>query len=185
MYIPYDENKKLTVINLFGGPGVGKSVTAARLFANMKTHGMKVELIHEIAKDLVWEQRYNMFGEQDYIFAHQHRLIRRLVHHDIDYAVVDSSILLTLFYMKDEFPQSFRQFVIDVFNSYNNINILLSRNPNFEYQQWGRNESEEESKVIDNTIQQYFDSSNTPYTVVQAGDEAERMILDVVLNQSR
>jgi signal recognition particle GTPase len=33
---PWSENKNLTVINFFGGPGTGKSTTAAELFALMK-----------------------------------------------------------------------------------------------------------------------------------------------------
>ena len=32
-------------INIFGGPGVGKSTTAALLFAEMKKSGLKAKLI--------------------------------------------------------------------------------------------------------------------------------------------
>ena len=49
----YADNKKLTVVNFFGGPGCGKSTTAAFLFGHMKVSDYKVELIHEVAKDFV------------------------------------------------------------------------------------------------------------------------------------
>lgn len=152
----YLDNKKLTVINFFGGAGIGKSTTAAELFAKMKKKNYKVELVHEVAKDYVWEQWDHIFGEQDYIFAHQNRLIRRLTMHDVDYAIVDSSILLSLFYMPWDFPQSFRSFVEDAFLTYDNINILLQRNPEIPYIQEGRNESPDQAKAVDEQIADYF-----------------------------
>lgn len=47
----------MKVINLFGGPGIGKSTLAAGLFEHMKIAGFNVELVNEYAKDMVWEQR--------------------------------------------------------------------------------------------------------------------------------
>lgn len=178
--MPWIDNKRLTIVNFFGGPGCGKSTTAAFLFGNMKVNNFKVELIHEVAKDFVWEDWGHIFGEQDWIFAHQHRLTRRLIGHDIDYAVVDSSILLSLFYMPDDFPQSFRPFVRDVFDSYNNINIFIDRNPDLPYVQAGRNEDERQAIEIDNRIRQYFKDTNTFAYHVQAGKNAAADCLDIV-----
>ncbi len=39
---------------MFGGPGTGKSTSAAGLFFKMKLAQMEVELVTEYAKDLVW-----------------------------------------------------------------------------------------------------------------------------------
>lgn len=176
----YADNKKLTVVNFFGGPGCGKSTTAAFLFGHMKVSDYKVELIHEVAKDFVWEDWGHIFGEQDWIFAHQHRLTRRLIGHDIDYAVVDSSILLSLFYMPDDFPQSFRPFVRDVFDSYNNINIFIDRNPDLPYVQAGRNEDERQAIEIDQRIRQYFKDTNTFAYHVMAGKNAAADCLEII-----
>lgn len=41
-------------INIFGGPGVGKSTISSGLFYQMKTRGYKVEFISEYAKDLTY-----------------------------------------------------------------------------------------------------------------------------------
>lgn len=178
----YSDNKKLAVVNFFGGPGCGKSTTAAGLFAEMKKKDFNVELIHEAAKDFKWEDWDHIFGEQDYIFAHQHRLIRRLTRHEIDYAVVDSSILLSLFYMPDDFPQSFRPFVREVFDSYDNINIVLARNPNIHYVQTGRNESEQQAIDIDRKVRQYFEDAGIPHHWVMAGDHAVSDCMDIVVS---
>lgn len=181
----YADNKKLTVINFFGGPGCGKSTTAAFLFGHMKVNNDKVELIHEVAKDFVWEDWGHIFGEQDWIFAHQHRLTRRLIGHDIDYAVVDSSILLSLFYMPDDFPKSFRPFVRDVFDSYNNINIFIDRNPNLPYIQAGRNEDEQQAIEIDRRIRAYFEENQIPCYHVTAGPTAAMDCFKVVTQHPR
>jgi len=47
------------VINLLGGPGVGKSTAAAKLFAKYKDEGKSVELVREYVKDWAWEGRKN------------------------------------------------------------------------------------------------------------------------------
>ena len=179
--ISFEDNKRLSVVNFFGGSGCGKSTTAALLFGEMKKKNLKVELIHEWIKgEGVWEQRLGLFSEQDYIFAHQHRLIRRLVGHDIDYAVVDSSILLGLFYRPDWYPKSFDQFLVDVFNTYDNINIFLERNSSIQYIQAGRNQNEQEAIVKDNLIRDYFDLHNIQYHVVQAGGNAVNECLKII-----
>ena len=177
----YDDNRKLTVVNLFAGPGAGKSVLAADLYSLAKKNQLKVELVHEVAKDFVWEKWSHIFGEQDFIFAHQHRLIRRLVYHDIDYCIVDSSILLALFYRPEWFPESFDKFVVDVFSSYDNFNVFVKRNPALPYQQWGRNETLEQAEAIDKRVQDYFDQRGIPYITVTAGDGADKQVFDALI----
>lgn len=43
------------VINIFGGPGVGKSTVAAGLFYRLKCLHYSVELVEEFAKYLVYQ----------------------------------------------------------------------------------------------------------------------------------
>jgi len=167
---PWSDNKKLTVVNLYGGPGVGKSVTAAELFPKMKRANMKVELVHEIAKDYVWERWDHIFQEQDYITAHQHRLQRRLVGHDIDYVVVDSALLLGLIYAPKDYPSSFAPFLKDVYNSYTNVNIFLKRSDTFEYDNNGRNQSLEQAIQIDAEVLAMLNKEQIPTYTVASGD---------------
>ena len=175
------DNKNLTIINFFGGPGATKSTTASGLFHEMKKRHDKVELISEWIKgEGVWERRHLLFGEQDYIFAHQHRSQRRLVGHDIEYAITDSPLLLGLFYLPPDFPSSFTQFARDISDTYNNINIFIDRNPDLPYVQEGRNEDLASAIQIDTNIRKYFDDHNIDKYHIQAGDDAVRQALLVV-----
>lgn len=80
---------KTKVINLYGGPGTGKSTTAGALFAEMKFRGINCEYVQEYAKDKAWEFGTNhlgipkVFQAQEYIFGKQHFRLRRCAQ-DVD-----------------------------------------------------------------------------------------------------
>lgn len=174
------ENKKLTVINFFSGPGSGKSTIAAGVFCKMKKNNMKVELVHEVAKDFIWDETYHMFTEQDYIFAEQHRLIRRLVRHDIDYAVVDSSLVLGLLYMPDWYPKSLSTLILEVFNTYTNINIFIQRNHKFQYVEEGRNETYEQAIEKDEQMRHMLADCGIPYKSFLNEERVEDRIVEYI-----
>lgn len=67
----------MKVINLFAGPGSGKSTTCAGVFSKLKLAGVNCEMALEYAKDKVWEQSFHTLDNQIYIFGKQlHRLWR-------------------------------------------------------------------------------------------------------------
>jgi len=88
----------MLVINIFGGPGVGKSTLAAEVFAHFKKNKLNIELVTEYAKDLVWEERNNILKDQLYILAKQNRRLERLRNKGIDVVVTDSPLLLGKIY---------------------------------------------------------------------------------------
>ena len=67
----------LTSINIFGGPGSGKSTTAASIFAELKRQHKNVELSVEYAKGRVYEEHFSIFEDQVFIFAQQLRQYHR------------------------------------------------------------------------------------------------------------
>lgn len=74
----YSPIAPLRVVNLFAGPGAGKSTLATGVFHELKLQGINCEYVSEIAKDLTWEKRHNSLNFQLYVFAKQHRDIERL-----------------------------------------------------------------------------------------------------------
>jgi len=140
------------VINLFGGPGSGKSTTAAGLFYKMKLKHMSVELVSEYAKKLLYSNRLdNMLDQQEYIFAKQNAMLHTL-RDRVDYAITDSPLLLSNVYVSDDWAcvKPFKELVNQTFETYENLNFVLRRPSQF--QQYGRRHNQEESKALDSEV---------------------------------
>lgn len=164
----------MKVINLFGGPNSGKSTTAAELFAEMKKAGMAVELVTEYAKDMVWEQRHNILGEQQYIFAKQQRRLTRL-RGQVEWAITDSPLLFCAVYAHGDEPQSFFTNVVESFHQFENINIFFPRNPKFVFHREGRTQAESELEGLDAEIIHIL-PPQTKWLDVKTGDYAGQII---------
>lgn len=148
------------VVNLFGGPSVGKSTMAAGVFCLLKMHGMECELVTEFAKDLVWEERYNTLKNQQYIFAKQYHKLWRLLD-KVNIIVTDSPLLLSVVYKPKECVNSFITNVIDTINKSENLNVILTRNS--EYNEKGRYQNEEQAKEVDAKIKRKLLLHNMPW----------------------
>ena len=174
----------MKVINLWGGPGAGKSTTAAGLFFRMKIAHMNVELVHEYAKDLVWDKRFDILSnDQLYISAKQNRRLARLIEHDVEWAVTDSPLLLGLLYVNDgrnttENGEDFSNFITQKFSEYDNYNIFLNRvKP---YVGIGRVQTEDEAKIIDQEVKQLLDSKGFLYYTVDGDESAPQKIMEIL-----
>lgn len=139
--------RNLKVINIFGGPGTGKSTTAAYIFHDLKCSGKNVELVTEYAKDMVWEGRSNVLSDQLYMAAKQNRKLERLVDQGLEMAITDSPLILGALYQSPDYYELFEPFLVEVYNSYQNFNIYLKRST--EYNPLGRNQTLEEAIAID------------------------------------
>ena len=117
----------MLVINLFGVPCAGKSTGAAYIFSQLKMKGVNAELVTEFAKDKVWEDNTEVFKNQAYLFGKQSYRLSRC-RDKVECIVTDSPLPLSIFYNNDpSLTENFNKSVMDVFNSYNNINYLLLR----------------------------------------------------------
>lgn len=160
-----------TYINLFGGPGVGKSTTAASLFVEMKKAGLKVELVTEVAKDFVWEDRSTTLTIQPYITIKQFRNLVRLKG-KVDYVITDAPILLGCMYADryaPTLPLSYKQFIVDLHNQELNpsVNIVLQRS--FEYDSTGRYQTKQEAEEFDNDIMRILNDNKIRWELAYPG----------------
>lgn len=173
--------KKKYVINLFAGPGSGKSTSCAGIFRLMKLKGLDVELVTEYAKDVVWEQNYTQLSDQIYIFAQQHRRVSRIFDHDIDIVVTDSPIIMGATYISKDYYSNLLPLMVEVWNSYENINFFINRPP--KYVSTGRTQTHEEAIEKDNEIKKLLSDYNIPYTIVDRDDpNLCENIVDQVIN---
>jgi len=169
------------IVNMFAGPGAGKSTTASALFTLLKLHqGIDCELVPEYAKDLVWEERQHTFQNQHYIFSkQQHRIWR--VANKVDVVITDSPMLLSNIYRRDTTSNSFKAMVLEEFNKYNNLNFFIERTK--EYVESGRNETKEQALEVDSVIKSYL-SENKIYFYPITGDiEGINVALATIFNE--
>jgi len=164
----------MKVINLFGGPGSGKSTTAAGIFYRMKQQHASIELVTEYAKDMVYDGQGELLRggkHQSYIFARQHYRIQRLVGH-VDWAVTDGPMLLTLVYMDPTAPDAEALTIMAKtgHSLYENHNFYLVRPDTF--QQYGRVHDEAESRSIDHKILSMLEENNVPFMAAETGPTA-------------
>lgn len=158
----------LLVVNLFGGPGTGKSTYATRLFSELKMHGVNCEYVSEYAKDLVWDDDLAKLGDQLYVTAKQNRKLMRLIG-KVDVAVSDAPLLLGLHYAPPEYLGNvYAALVRNLFADYNNLNIFLTRPPGKVYQPHGRCETEDEARQIDEALLQVLKRGEHPFHVLPA-----------------
>ena len=169
-------------VNLFAGPGAGKSTTAAGVFHKLKLFGVTTELVTEFAKDLVWESRTACLGNQMYVMGEQFRRLHRL-DGKVEVVVTDSPILLGMIYGKMgnlKLPDSFYDTMSWAYKLYSSegLTYFLNRvkpfNPN------GRNQSLEESRQIDQDIYDLLHKNDVNYKLIDGNEEAVSIIFDDV-----
>ena len=153
--------KNTLVVNLFAGPGAGKSTGAAYIFSMIKMAGVDAEYVNEYAKDKVWEDNKEVFKCQFLITGKQAYKILRCVG-KVDVVITDSPIAIGAQYCQDN--PYLKDACLYEFNKYNNLNIFINRvkkyNPN------GRHQTEEEAKKIDESTKQWLKDNKIDYIEV-------------------
>ncbi len=140
------------VVNLFAGPGAGKSTLAAMVFAHIKALGplVSVELAPEVAKEMVFEERALALNTQEYILGQQRLRIERLIG-KIDVIITDAPILNSAIYAPSGYPGCFMEFVRWCHHRHPSFNIFVDR-PASVYESAGRYHTEIEALALDQQI---------------------------------
>lgn len=168
-----------TYINIFGGPGAGKSTNAARLFSILKLEGYNTELVTEVAKDFVWEEREKTMEIQPYITMKQYRNLFRL-RGKVDFVVSDSPLLMGVLYARKyspELPESYERLIQDLHNDFisPSLNIMLTRG--HKYDTNGRYQTEEQAEELDEDLIKVLEDSFVDFHLMN-GDDLSTFILE-------
>lgn len=174
---------KTFVVNLFGGPGVGKSTLAAEVFVGLKKRDVQTEFIQEYVKAWAWEGKPVGTFDQLYILAKQLKLETRL-YGKVDVIITDSPLLLSPIYerfygSKNSMSEAAALAVLKTAEDGGviHLNYLLPRT--VAYDPRGRFQNEEEAKAVDRWIQTYLEYHKLPVIQVPPDDRAGFILTDV------
>lgn len=153
-------NKNTIVVNLFAGPGAGKTTCAWEIASELKKRGIETEYVSEYTKELVWDNNLDMLDgslkNQQILYNEQSRRINRLLG-KVDVIVTDSPTILATMYLKEP-NKTFENKAIKDFKENQNFNLFINRGKDF--QQSGRIHNLQESKAIDNKIKQLLKAND-------------------------
>ncbi len=165
------------VVNLFAGPGSGKSTTAAGIFSLLKMHDVKCEYVQEYAKDIMWEKTLTVYYNQMYILGEQHKRQHRLLD-QVDVMVTDSPLLMQCVYVEAKWYQDL---CVKLHHDFDNKNYFLGRVKEFEDK--GRREDLAAAIKIDIDIKELLRSTGTSYVYLDGDFSAVNQITDEVLQK--
>ncbi len=163
------------VVNLFGGPDVGKSTSMAAIFAQLKIQQVSCEMAPEFAKDKVWEGSAHVLDNQIYVFGKQHHRIARL-DGKVGVIICDSPLLNSILYYRGSNPH-FAPAVFVEFNRFHNLNVVLAR-PDRPYDPSGRLQTEEQAKLLDAQVVRILDFLKQDYHIFPLGPTSHTKIAE-------
>ena len=176
------------LINLFGGPGIGKSSIASGITYKLKKKHISCNNPYEFPKKLAWDGNLPQIADQLYVFANQHRGIAEC-YGKVDYIVIDSPILLSTIYHRYYTPsypaefyrQPFHDLVIDLHKQYDCINILLKRSDdNTTHNLKERYQTSKQSIDIDKMCKKVLNEIEAPYHEIEVGPKTVKKIMNLL-----
>lgn len=165
------------VVNLFAGPGSGKSSLGAGVFFNLKMAGINCEMALEYAKDKVWEESFKVLNNQIYVFGKMHHKINRLKD-QVDVIITDSPLLLCSLYAKDtEF--TLKRLIKEEFDKFYNFNYFIERKK--KYNPKGRMQTLKEAIELDKKLLKLLHSNFVTYDTIPGSIDGLDQITNDIL----
>lgn len=174
-------------INFFGGPGIGKSTTAARTFAQLKERHYSVELVAEFAKTWVQEGKAIDEEAQVYFFGRQMHAELQWLRHGVKNIITDSPLALAIVYTHVYGNQGSAEDLWRLCQRYDArypyANIYLKRGK-YPYDTQGRLQTEAEAHHIDEFILDFLQKNYPPETLTIVPADNPEAILQAVLKSA-
>jgi hypothetical protein len=168
-------------INLYGGPGIGKSTVSSIVFSELKIRGFNVEIVHEYAKELVYEGFDLREADSNFQYRIIMEQLRRelLFQNKVEYIITDSPLFLNAFYSKEKRALNLAR----GHDSSENFHFYLVRS-NEHFEGRGRSHSEKESLSIDKQMIRFLKKQNIVPVIIEGDSKMKAMrIVDKILEK--
>lgn len=172
-----EEKKTTTIISMYGGPGAGKSTSAAYMYYLLKAAGENTELVREYVKDWAWEGRKIDTYDQIYFLGKQARH-ESMLFGKVKWLVTDSPIFMNYFYAQLYSPRKLAEGVKaavlafydqTIEDGHKHHHVLLHRTK--PYMQEGRYQNEKEALSIDDGVERMLKNLKIPGVIHCNSDE--------------
>lgn len=167
-------------INLFAGPGAGKSALSSWLFSELKVKGHEVEHVAEYCKSWAFIGRIPKSFDQIYIFSKQMHREDIALRDTKSITVTESPIFLSACYAKKYKAPCHKQLLelIDAFEyKYPSLNVFIDRK-DCKYKQVGRFQDYKQAIQMDRVIRKALDEHGIIYHTLAYNDR--QGLLDLV-----
>ncbi len=151
---------KTLVVNLFAGPGAGKTTCAWAIASKLKMLHINTEYVSEYAKELVWDGKLEELKDQMKVSTMQHNRIKRL-YDKVDVIVTDSPVLLGLYYGEGKLSEVQRAVISNWHKETESFNLFIQRG-NY-YEQAGRLEDKQAAEGVDAELRRILYNENVYY----------------------
>ena len=161
-------------IHLAGAPCMGKSVTAAQVFARLRLLGISAELVQEYAKEKCWEG--TLADTTQFLTAAEQTRREAFLEGKVDVIVSDSPPLLGALYAAASFRYELETCIARTQDAWTRLTYVLFHDLSvLPYESTGRREDHEQSLQLHLHLIQMLARQQIPYRVfdttpVQAPD---------------
>jgi hypothetical protein len=119
--------KNTLLVNIFGGPAIGKSDCARELTNLLSRSGFSCEYVSEFAKPLVWGQNFKALSNQVFVTASQFNDLLN-VYGQVDFLITDSPVLTGIAFPGPCCTPAWETHVLELHHHFNHVNFVLERN---------------------------------------------------------
>lgn len=176
-----------TIISMYGGPGAGKSTSAAYMYYVLKAAGENVELVREYVKNWAWEGRLINTYDQIYFLGKQSRH-ESMLFGKVEWLVTDSPIFMNYYYATQyctpKLADGIKAAVLafyeqSVEDGHKHYHVMLHRDS--PYVQDGRYQSEEVALAMDGGIDKMLQDLKIPNVIhCKSNEESLKQLWDSI-----
>lgn len=172
-------------INIFGGPGAGKSVTTARVFSELKEQRVSIEHVTEYVKSWVYGKRDVKEFDQIYLFAKQQQYEYRFLSNGVKNIITDCPCFLSVIYANKYISKEIGDAIwklCEIYDAkYPPYNVFIERGDN-DYIKEGRYHDLTEAKGIDDAILEGLDKHYGNIELLKVDYKDKNKILQKIHN---